>query len=182
MANCARCGQALKDGARFCGACGAAVRFCGKCGALLKDGAAFCGQCGAAANETAPASETGASPPAPIPYPAAMQAAPAPGWVRFDVRKPIYGGMMNALARITNTILVDGIELRTVPLGEKADCEIPVGVHAIQVAHTYSTVTTLGIPITRTSDPLQLTVAPGTLPVVVAVYNFFTWKFDLHLE
>lgn len=88
---------------------------------------------------------------------------------------------MTALAAITNTILVDGYELRTVNFGETVDCAVPLGRHAIEIVHTYRTVTTLNMPISRTSDALELSVEPGTLPVVVAAYNFFTWKFDLSL-
>ena len=181
MANCTKCGQPLKEGAKFCGQCGAAVSCCSKCGHPLPEGAAFCGQCGGAANHAGPGPEAGVSPPGPPTGPIAAPAAITLGYVRFDVRKPIYGGLMNTLARITNTILVDGYELRTVPFGETVDCEVPVGVHTIQIAHTYSTITTLNMPITRTSDALQLSVAPGKLPVVVAEYNFFTWRFDLRL-
>lgn len=51
---CVHCGAEIKDGAKFCQACGAKQdvpteerRFCKSCGAPLKPGAAFCTACGA---------------------------------------------------------------------------------------------------------------------------------------
>ncbi len=45
---CPRCNQALKAGARFCGACQASLVFsCLRCGAGLRPGARFCDSCGA---------------------------------------------------------------------------------------------------------------------------------------
>lgn len=49
MANCTKCGASLRDGARFCGACGAKIevqRFCTECGEKLEPGEHFCPQCG----------------------------------------------------------------------------------------------------------------------------------------
>ena len=53
---CIKCGAEIKDGAKFCQACGAKQempieekRFCRACGAPLKPGAAFCTACGAKA-------------------------------------------------------------------------------------------------------------------------------------
>lgn len=53
---CTKCGAEIKDGAKFCQACGAKQemlgeekRFCKTCGAPLKPGAAFCTACGAKA-------------------------------------------------------------------------------------------------------------------------------------
>lgn len=53
---CIKCGAEIKDGAKFCQACGAKQempgeekRFCKACGAPLKPGAAFCTACGAKA-------------------------------------------------------------------------------------------------------------------------------------
>ena len=49
---CARCGEDVEAGKRFCGSCGepvqsgAAVR-CGSCGAKVQNGEPFCGACGA---------------------------------------------------------------------------------------------------------------------------------------
>lgn len=56
---CAGCHQALKEGARFCGSCGARVEetaaeppACISCGATLKPNARFCGECGSSAAGT----------------------------------------------------------------------------------------------------------------------------------
>jgi len=44
---CVGCGAALKDGAKFCGECGAKQgEGCPSCGATVKPGAKFCGECG----------------------------------------------------------------------------------------------------------------------------------------
>ncbi len=46
---CASCGQANRDAARFCAACGSALAVaCPSCGAELPEGARFCDACGAA--------------------------------------------------------------------------------------------------------------------------------------
>ena len=59
MAICAHCGAALRDGAAFCGGCGAKVEAaaatgetfaCGSCGRTLTAGTRFCGYCGASAD------------------------------------------------------------------------------------------------------------------------------------
>ncbi len=50
MANCVKCGAPLREGAKFCGACGAKIeaqRFCTQCGEPLAPGEKFCVQCGA---------------------------------------------------------------------------------------------------------------------------------------
>jgi class 3 adenylate cyclase/tetratricopeptide (TPR) repeat protein len=45
---CARCGNELREGARFCDRCGAPVGpACARCETLLRPGARFCDQCGA---------------------------------------------------------------------------------------------------------------------------------------
>jgi len=49
MANCTKCGAPLREGAKFCGACGAKIevrRFCTECGEELRPGEKFCPQCG----------------------------------------------------------------------------------------------------------------------------------------
>ena len=46
---CANCGNTIREGERFCGACGTPVarkRFCTACGAEAMENAAFCGSCG----------------------------------------------------------------------------------------------------------------------------------------
>jgi predicted nucleic acid-binding Zn-ribbon protein len=56
---CAKCGNEVKDGAKFCGKCGCAVptamvqtapieKRCTSCGTVLKDGVKFCPKCGGA--------------------------------------------------------------------------------------------------------------------------------------
>src|ERR1700722_14371786 len=64
MADCAKCGVQLKDGARFCAQCGSAVNYCPKCGQLLNDGARFCAGCGAPVSESSSQADVPASPPA----------------------------------------------------------------------------------------------------------------------
>ena len=44
--NCAKCGNPLKEGQRFCTVCGTPVLCCGKCGKPLKEGQKFCTACG----------------------------------------------------------------------------------------------------------------------------------------
>lgn len=65
---CAQCGAEIKDGAKYCKACGAKLdiqkettRFCTACGAPLKPGAAFCTSCGtkAAAKPQQPEEKVG---------------------------------------------------------------------------------------------------------------------------
>lgn len=54
MRFCDKCGAPLRDGAKFCGACGTLceipeapkVNFCGQCGIKLEDGDMFCPNCG----------------------------------------------------------------------------------------------------------------------------------------
>ncbi|HUW14089.1 MAG TPA: zinc ribbon domain-containing protein [Anaerolineae bacterium] len=50
-ASCADCGHPLREGAKFCDKCGAAVALpavCAECGAALRSGAKFCANCGKA--------------------------------------------------------------------------------------------------------------------------------------
>lgn len=63
---CTKCGAEIKDGAKFCQACGAKQempieekRFCKACGAPLKPGAAFCTACGAKAAADLPQESSG---------------------------------------------------------------------------------------------------------------------------
>lgn len=54
MANCTKCGASLRDGAKFCGSCGAKIearRFCTECGEELEPGDKFCIQCGTPAED-----------------------------------------------------------------------------------------------------------------------------------
>lgn len=53
MSKCTKCGQALKDGARFCHECGSRVNNCPKCASPLRDDAIFCGNCGTAVENAA---------------------------------------------------------------------------------------------------------------------------------
>ena len=47
-ATCPACGKAVREGAKFCGGCGAKLATnCEECGASLRPGAKFCGECGA---------------------------------------------------------------------------------------------------------------------------------------
>lgn len=72
---CVQCGAEIKDGAKFCQACGAKQdvpteekRFCKSCGAPLKPGAAFCTACGAKITsepQQKPEKETAGQPSAP---------------------------------------------------------------------------------------------------------------------
>ena len=69
--NCKSCGTAVRDGMRFCEACGASLeKKCQACGAAAPLRSAFCGMCGAAfaGESTAPAPVT-ASGPSPRPPP-----------------------------------------------------------------------------------------------------------------
>lgn len=57
MTKCTRCGAAVREGQRFCEACGAAVeKKCTGCGALGPLSARFCGSCGSAFPAETPAS------------------------------------------------------------------------------------------------------------------------------
>lgn len=182
MPNCTKCGQPLKDGAAFCTQCGAAVRNCLTCGKPLKEGVAFCTHCGAAVNEVNPDSGTDVSRQAAGTGPVAAQAAATLGWVRFTLLKPFFGSLMNMLEETTNTIVVDGNVMRTIQMGETVEFEVPVGMHTIQIVHSYRNLSTLNMPVTRESNALEFIVEAGTLPVVEGVYNNLTWNFSLHLR
>lgn len=78
MANCKSCGTALREGARFCAQCGAAVEkdiVCAQCGEKLEAGDRFCIACGAAVKSA----EVPAAKPAPIP----AAADEYPAWQSF---------------------------------------------------------------------------------------------------
>jgi hypothetical protein len=184
MADCTRCGQPLKDGSSFCAQCGAAVKYCPKCGQLLRDGSTFCGQCGTAVNGVYPGSGTTISPFASYTYPVAAQGATTPGRVRFTLPKPFFAklGKFLPIVWFTNTILLDGYELRTIEMGETIDLEVPTGQHTMQLVHAYRSITTLGMTISRKSNMLELTVAAEMLSAVSGVYDYLWQKFDLSLQ
>jgi hypothetical protein len=181
MADCTKCGVQLKDGARFCAECGAAVNYCPKCGQMLKDGARFCAGCGAPVSESSSQPDGPTFPPAP--YPGSnpnqnpIQAPTAIAWVNFTVFDA--GGLFG---QITNTIVVDGHEVRTVQVGETVVFEIPAGKHVIQLVQVYRSAATLNMAITRKSNLLELTVQPGAQAVVVAEYGRILGKFSLSLR
>jgi Double zinc ribbon len=177
MADCTKCGVQLKDGARFCAQCGAAVNYCPKCGQTLKDGARFCAGCGAPVSESSSQADVPAYPPAPGPGANPTQTGATTAWVNFTVVD--YGGLFG---QITNTVVVDGHEIRTVQVGETIVFEILAGKRAIQLVQVYRSLGTLNMPITRKSNLLELTVQPGTQAVVVAEYGRILGKFSLSLR
>lgn len=64
MATCVKCGAPLREGAKFCGACGAKAelrRFCTQCGEPLEPGEKFCAQCGAPVEDAPAPAVPGAS-------------------------------------------------------------------------------------------------------------------------
>jgi hypothetical protein len=182
MADCPKCGLPLKDGSSFCGQCGAAVKYCPRCGQMVRDGSTFCGQCGAEVNG-APKSGGDVSPSASYTYPVAAQGATT-GKFRFALPKPFFAklGKILPVVWFTNTILLDGYELRTIEMGETIDLEIPVGLHTVQLVHAYRSITTLGMTISRKSNLLDLTIAPEMLPAVLGVYDYLWQKFDVSLQ
>jgi hypothetical protein len=177
MADCAKCGQPIKDGASFCAQCGATVKHCPQCGQLLIDGARFCGACGAVVSEPSPDPQAPAYPPAPPVAANPVQAAGPPSWVNFTVVD--YSGFFG---QVTNTIVVDGNDVRTVQIGETVVFQVPPGSHAIQLVQVFRSVATLKMGITRKSNLLEFTVAPGTQAVVAAEYGFILGKFSLSLR
>jgi len=186
MADCTKCGVQLKDGARFCAQCGAAVNYCPKCGQTLKDGARFCAGCGAPVSESSSPADGPAYSPAPYPGSNPLQnsiqnpiqqAPTATAWVNFTVVD--YRGLFG---QITNTIVIDGYEVRTVQVGETIVFEIPAGKHEIQLVQVYRSLGTLNMPITRKSNELELTVQPGAQAVEVAEYGRILGKFSLSLR
>lgn len=184
MANCTNCSQPLKDGAMFCVQCGAAVQYCPECGQPLKNGAMYCAQCGAAVNGVRPDIGTSVSPSASPAGAYAVQGSMTLGRVRFTIPKPSLLQLNEdlRLAHYTNTIFVDGYAVRTIEMGEPVEFELPVGIHAIQLEHKYSGVSTLGLSIQRMSNRLEVPVVAGMLPVVAGDYNYLWWKFNLNLQ
>lgn len=182
MADCSKCGQPLKDGSSFCAECGAAVKRCPKCGQLLRDDSMFCGQCGAAVNK-GPDSGALNSQLASYTYPVEAQRATT-GKIRFTLPKPFFVklGKFFPVVWFTNTILLDGYELRTVEMGEIIDLEVPIGQHTMQLVHAHRSITTLGITISRKSNLLELTISAEMLPAVSGVYDYLWQKFDLSLQ
>jgi hypothetical protein len=177
MADCTKCGVQLKDGARFCAACGAAVKYCPNCGQMLKNGTLFCGGCGAAVSESSSQTNVPAYPPASYPGGNPNQTPIATAWVNFTVVEAL-----GLFGQITNTIVVDGHEVRTVQVGETIVFEILAGKRAIQLVQVYRSLGTLNMPITRKSNLLELTVQPGAQAVVVAEYGRILGKFSLSLR
>jgi hypothetical protein len=181
MADCTKCGAQLKDGARFCAQCGAAVNYCPKCGQTLKDGARFCAGCGAPVSESSSQADVPAYPSPP--YPGSnpnqipIQAPTATAWVNFAVVDS--GGLFG---QITNTIVVDGNEVRTVQVGETIVFEILAGKRTIQLVQVFRSAATLNMGITRKSNLLELSVQPGAQAVVVAEYGRILGKFSLSLR
>src|SRR5277367_5008201 len=111
MPDCTKCGQPLIDGATFCGQCGAAVKHCPKCGQMLKDGAHFCAECGAAVNQSPSDPQAPAYQSAPGAGGSPIQTPATTAWVSFTVVD--YGGFFG---QITNTIVVDGNDVRTIQI------------------------------------------------------------------
>jgi hypothetical protein len=144
----------------------------------------FCGQCGAGVNGAFPDPGTTVSPLAFYANPIAAQGATTLGRVRFILPKPFFAKLGDFLPLVwfTNTILLDGYELRTIEMGETVDFEAPIGQRVIQLVHAYRSITTLGITISRKSDPMELTIAVETLPVVEGAYNYLWQKFNLSLQ
>jgi hypothetical protein len=177
MPNCTNCGQPLKDGSSFCAQCGAPVKYCPKCGRILKDGANFCAECGAPVNQSpsAPATPVDQSAPGAGANPADTPATTA--WVNFTVVD--YGGFFG---QVTNTIVVDGNNVRTIQIGETVVFPIPAGSHVIQLVQVFHSAATLNMGITRKSKPLGFTVLPGAQAVVVAEYGYILGKFSLSLK
>jgi hypothetical protein len=143
---------------------------------VLKEGAAYCGQCGAAVNEVAPAYGAGASPSAPISYPVTAQAPVALANVRLTL-----GEIALFFGQITMTILVDGNAVRTIQMNESVDFAVPVGRHTIELVQVYRSAATFNHPITRRSD-LELNVEAGTQIVVNGSYSTLFGKFGLDLR
>ncbi len=177
MADCTKCGQPLKDGSSFCAQCGAAVKRCPKCGHVLQDDAMFCGQCGADVSQSSPDPQTPVYPSAPSAGGIPVQAPATTAWVNFAVVD--YGGFFG---QITNTIVLDGYDVRTIQIGETVVFAIPPGSHVIQLVQVYHSAATLNIPITRKSNELGFAVSAGAQAVVVAEYGYLLGKFSLSLK
>lgn len=177
MADCTKCGRPLKDGSIFCAQCGAAVKYCPKCGQILQDGARFCGVCGADVNQSSADPLIPAYPSVPGADLTPIQTPATTAWVNFTVVD--YGGFFG---QITNTIVVDGLDVRTVQIGETVVFQIPAGKHVIQLVQVYHSAATLNIPITRKSNALEFAVTAGAQAVVAAEYGYILGKFSLSLK
>ena len=101
----------------------------------------------------------------------------ATAWVNFTVVEA--GGLFG---QITNTIVVDGHEVRTVQVGETIVFEIQAGKHVIELVQVYRSIGTLNMALTRKSNQLELAVPPGAQAVVVAEYGRILGKFSLSLR
>jgi len=106
-----------------------------------------------------------------------IQAPATTAWVNFTVVD--YGGFFG---QITNTIVVDGQNVRTVQIGETVVFAIPAGSHVIQLVQVYHSAATLNIAITRKSNSLEFAVAAGAQAVVAAEYGYILGKFSLSLK
>jgi len=106
-----------------------------------------------------------------------IQTPATTAWVNFTVVD--YGGFFG---QITNTIVVDGYDLRTIQIGETVDFAIPAGGHVIQLVQVYRSAATLNVAITRKSNQLEFTISEGAQAVVVAEYGYFLGKFSLSLK
>jgi len=173
MSNCTKCGQPLKEGAKFCAQCGAPVTHCPRCGEVVQEGVAYCGNCGAAVNPVAPDNGAGASPSAPISYPVADQAPATLGYVRLTL-----GEIGFFFGQITITILIDGNAVRSIQMNETVDLVVPPGRHTLELVQVYHSAATLNMPITRKSD-IELNVVAGALTVATGTYSTFFGKFSL---
>jgi hypothetical protein len=95
--------------------------------------------------------------------------------VRFTLAKTTLFG------QLTNKILVDGREQRTIQMGETVDFEVPAGKHAIRLVLVVRSIATLFIPITRKSNVVELTAGAETQPIVLGEYDRVWGKFKLRL-
>lgn len=140
---------------------------------MLKNDARFCGDCGAAVGGSSPEPLASAYPPVQaVAIPA--QTPTTTAWVNFTVVD--YGGFFG---QVTNTIVVDGNEIRTIRIGETVVFEVAAGRHVIQLVQVFSSAATLKMGITRKSNLLEFSVAPGTQAVVAAEYGYIKGKFSL---
>jgi hypothetical protein len=82
---------------------------------------------------------------------------------------------------MTNKILVDGREQRTIQMGETVDLEVPPGKHVIQLVLVARSIATLFIPIKRKSNVVELTAEGQTQSAVLAEYDRIWGKYKLRL-
>jgi hypothetical protein len=95
--------------------------------------------------------------------------------VKFTLAKTTLFGQM------TNKILVDGREQRTIQMGETVDLEVPPGKHVIQLVLVARSIATLFIPIKRKSNVVELTAEGQTQSAVLAEYDRIWGKYKLRL-